>query len=309
MDTNIFIDVTSLQAQERHPAIFAAFDQIPDGGKVTIHNDHDPRPVYYQLLGLKGNCFSWTYTRNGPDTWEVEIIKSEPTTNETIGQIVSRDIRKAEVFKRFGLDFCCGGKKTVEAACREKGIDATDVQTALSKIEDFPSRQPEFNNWKLSSLVDYIINEHHQYVNNNTQLIRELADKVAGKHGEQQPSVKEINDKLSTLLGELTTHMRKEEAVLFPYIKTMEQLGGPVNIGFASVQDPIWVMESDHDLAGELMRDIRELSNSYTPPENACNSQKLLYYKLGEFEDSLFQHVHLENNILFPRALALERGN
>ncbi|MBS1585909.1 MAG: iron-sulfur cluster repair di-iron protein [Bacteroidetes bacterium] len=309
MNTNIFIDVTQLKPTEKHPAIFDAFDRISEGEAVIIHNDHDPKPVYYQLLNLKGNCFSWTYLAKGPDIWEIEVKKSEPVEAvETIGQIVRKDIRKAEVFKRFGLDFCCGGKKTVETACREKGVDAEEVKMALSR-EGVAAAAHNYDQWKLSFLADYIVNEHHDYVRNNTQLIKELAEKASLKHGERQPELVEINNRVTTLLCELATHMRKEEAILFPYIKSLEASDGKIKIGFATVQDPILAMESDHELAGELMRDIRKLSHEYTAPENACNSQKLLYFKLQEFESDLFQHVHLENNILFPKAISIEQNN
>lgn len=110
-----------------------------------------------------------------------------------------------------------------------------------------------------------------------------------------------------TLLGELNTHIKKEESILFPYIKALEQSSGKLQIGFETIQDPIWVMESDHEAAGELIQDIRNLSNGYTAPENACNSHKLFMYKLQDFENNLFQHVHLENNILFPKAILLEK--
>ncbi len=309
MNANIFIDVTQLQPTEKHPAIFDAFDKISLGESVIIHNDHDPKPVYYQLLNLKGNCFSWTYLAKGPEVWEIEIKKSDPVTGaETLGQIVSKDIRKAEVFKKLGMDFCCGGKKTLEAACVEKGLDIREVREQLSK-EQAANAQHDFSKWTLSFLADYIVNEHHSFVTNNTPLLKELSEKVATKHGAKQPELVEINSKLITLLCELATHMRKEESILFPYIKTLEQTKGKIKIGFATVQDPIWVMESDHELAGELMRDIRKLSNDYNAPAEACNSEKLFYYKLQEFENDLFQHIHLENNILFPAAIALEQGN
>jgi regulator of cell morphogenesis and NO signaling len=308
MSTNIFIDVTELQPSLKHPTIFDAFDNVSHGGTVIIHNDHDPKPVYYQLLGLRGNCFSWTYLKNGPEVWEIEIKKNELSRGgETLGQIVSKDIRKAEVFKKLGLDFCCGGKKTLEAACIEKGLDENAVREELIKTEQQAAHMPDFNKWSLGFLADYIVNEHHNYVRENTPLLKELSAKVAEKHGDKYPWLLEIHNKLTVLLCELSTHMKKEESILFPYIKTLEQSGGAIQIGFETVQDPIWVMESDHDAAGELIHDISKLSNGYTAPEGACNSHKLFMYKLQEFENDLLQHVHLENNILFPKAVQLEK--
>lgn len=308
MDTSIFIDVTHLHPEEKHSAVFDALDKIADGEFVIIQNDHDPIPLYYQLLNLKGNGFSWSYLMNGPEIWKVEIKKSTlPFDEETIGQMVREDIRKAEIFKKFGIDFCCGGKNTLAKACKEKGINISEVYAALEKIPVSQTHQLDFSKWKLSSLADYIINEHHQYVRNSAPLLKELASKAALKHGERIPALIEINNKLNTLLCELATHMKKEEIILFPYIKTLEQSRGAIKIGFETIKDPISAMERDHEAAGDLVQDIRKLGNNYCPPAIACNTHRLLYYKLEEFESDLVQHIHLENNILFPKAMELER--
>lgn len=307
MNTNIVIDVTKLHPSLRHPAIFEAFDTINSGDSVIIHNDHDPKPVYYQLLGLKGNCFTWSYLSSGPEVWEVEIKKNELVNDKiTIGQMVTEDIRRAEVFKKLGIDFCCGGKKTLEQVCKENGLSELEVTAELDKAAQQTNTTLDFANWEPSFLVDYIINQHHSFVRNNRPIITELSEKVSVKHGDRQPELVTINEKVNELLCELVTHMKKEEAVLFPYIK---QLGMKESSEqpFDSVQDPIWMMERDHEAAGELMHDIRNLSNNYEQPENACNSYKLLMYKLEEFENDLFRHVHLENNILFPKAIEREK--
>lgn len=307
MNTDILIDVTKLHPSLRHPTIFEAFDTISPGNSVIIHNDHDPKPVYYQLLGLKGNCFTWSYLANGPEVWEVEIKKNEPVSDKiTIGQIVSKDIRKAEVFKKFGIDFCCGGKKTVEQACNEIGLSKQDVNAELDKVTEQVNNNLDFTNWEPSFLVDYIINQHHSFVRNNRPIITELSEKVSSKHGGRQPELVVINKKVNELLCELIIHMKKEEAILFPYIKQLGTINN-MSTAFDTIQDPIWVMERDHETAGELMYDIRKLANNYELPENACNSYKLLMYKLEEFENDLFTHVHLENNILFPKAIEREK--
>lgn len=308
MNTDIIIDVTKLRPVEKHPAIFDAFDKINSGESIIIHNDHDPKPVYYQLLGLRGNCFSWLYLENGPEVWEVEIRKNTPLEDKlTIGQIVSKDIRKAEVFKNLGIDFCCGGKKTLTQACIENGLSELDVEAELEKVNQQGNLNLDFANWKPSFLADYIINQHHSFVKENTPIILELSGKVSAKHGDKYPELISINEKVNVLLSELTTHMKKEEAILFPYIKKLK-LSPCIDSSFNSVRDPIWMMESDHDIAGELIRSIRKLSKNYVAPENACNSYKLFMYKLEEFETDLFQHIHLENNILFPKAIEMEKN-
>ncbi len=306
---NVTIDVTALEPRMKHPTIFDAFDSIGAGGTVLIHNDHDPKPLYYQLLGERGNCFSWTYLANGPEVWEVEIRKNG-ANGETVGEIAAKDMRKAELLKKLGIDFCCGGKKSLEDACAEKGLDVNKVKAELEQSEKMPATGPQldFNTFSASFLADYIQNVHHGYVNKNAPMIEDLAQKVAAHHGQHVPLLVAVYRKVNELCSELLTHMKKEEQVLFPTIKLLES-GGMVKIGFDSINDPIFVMERDHDIAGELMRDIRQLTHDFQVPEGACNSIRMLYFKLEEFESDLLQHIHLENNILFPKAAALEQKN
>ncbi|MBS1774002.1 MAG: iron-sulfur cluster repair di-iron protein [Bacteroidetes bacterium] len=305
---NIKIDVTKIMPRRKHPAIFEAFDALSAGDSVIIHNDHDPKPVYYQLIGTRGHCFTWSYLSSGPEVWEVEVRKNESTHNgATIGSIVTKDIRKAEVFKKLGIDFCCGGKKTLEQACKEKGLEESDVLLALENTNNNTGNTHDFDKWKISFLADYIINQHHTYVRDSTPLLSELSMKVSSMHGDKNPELININEKLGLLLKELATHMKKEEAILFPYIKKLED-NICNEVKFNNIQEAVWVMERDHDVAGDLMREIRELSNNYTTPVNACNSYKLLYYKLEEFENDLHRHVHLENNILFPKSIEIENN-
>lgn len=302
---NVFIDVTVLEPRMKHPTIFDAFDQVAEGYAVVIHNDHDPKPLYYQLLGERGNCFSWTYLANGPEVWEVEI-KKNARNGETVGEIAAKDMRKAELLKKLGIDFCCGGKKSLEEACLEKGLDVVRVKSELQQAEQKPQSGPQldFNSFSAAFLADYIVNVHHGYVNQNAPVIEDLAHKVAGHHGMQNPFLVEVYRKFNELHRELATHMKKEEQILFPTVKLMES--GSRKIGFESINDPIFVMERDHEVAGELMRDIRHLANDFQAPANSCNSVKMLYFKLEEFESDLLQHIHLENNILFPKAMAME---
>ncbi len=307
MNEQNFIDVTVIEPRLKHPSIFNAFDGINSGEAIVIHNDHDPKPLYYQLLGERGNCFSWTYLANGPEIWEVEIRKNDDKAGqETLGEIAAKDMRKADVFKKMGLDFCCGGKKTLEEACLEKGLDVMRVKDELKFAETKARGQYDFTSWKPSFLADYIVNVHHSYVNENGPVLKDLADKVASHHGRSMPYLQEVNKKVRELVCELTTHLKKEEQVLFPYIKSLEA-NAKEDKGFSTVQDPIWVMERDHEVAGEIMRDLRELTTDFTKPAGACNSVGLLMHKLNEFESDLHIHIHLENNILFPKALEMER--
>jgi regulator of cell morphogenesis and NO signaling len=223
-----------------------------------------------------------------------------------VGEIAAKDMRKAELLKRLGIDFCCGGKKSIEEACLEKGLDVIRVKKELEETDQITAgAQLDFNSFTPSFLADYIVNVHHGFVNKNLPVIYELSQKVAEHHGPSNPFLIEIAGIVDEVQRELTTHMKKEEQILFPMIKLLEN-GMDVKVGFDSVFEPINVMERDHDIVGDLMKDIRKLTNDYSVPENACNSVKMLYYKLEEFETDLFQHIHLENNILFPKARALE---
>lgn len=199
---------------------------------------------------------------------------------------MAKDLRKAEVLKKFGLDFCCGGKKTLEAACREKGLDVLAVRAELEKPQTAAvAAQHDFGSWNLAFLADYIVNVHHGYVKNNLPILLELGGKVAKRHGDVHPELIKVYDKLSAMGNELILHMKKEETILFPYIKQVEARanGQDAPQTFTSVKEPVAVMENDHDIVGRLAEDIRTLTNNYTLPENACNSYGLLFKKAGRF--------------------------
>jgi regulator of cell morphogenesis and NO signaling len=309
MNNTEVLDVTKIEPRLKHPTIFEHFDQLAGGQAFVIHNDHDPKPLYYQLLGERGNCFSWTYQLNGPEVWEVEIRKNDPgKQEETLGEIVSKDIRKAEVFKKLGLDFCCGGKKSLKDACHEKGLDFTAVKAELDKANTDNSALPkhDFNSWSLSFLADYIVNVHHSYVKQNLPVIEELSEKVANRHGQAHPELVQIMRLVEEMASELKLHLKKEELVLFPYIKQLENKEEGAGQGFASIKEPIAAMHNDHDIVGDIAEHIRLISYNYQLPAGACNSYTLLFRKLEDFENDLHMHIHLENNILFPKAIELQ---
>jgi regulator of cell morphogenesis and NO signaling len=307
------LNVTLLEPRQKHPAIFARFDELNEGESLTIHNDHDPKPLYYQLLGERGNIFNWEYLEEGPEWWKVKISKKIlGEHDETLGEIAAKDLRKAEVFKKYGLDFCCGGKKTVKEACAEKGIDVTRVEKELQTADKniTGTRPLPYNDWSLDFLADYIVNTHHSYVKKTIPDLMSYGAKVASVHGHLHNELHKINRLTDEVCAELASHMVKEETVLFPYIK---QLAAAKNNGsqlqsknFRSIQSPINMMEHEHEIAGKKLDEIRTLSNNYTLPEDACASYSYLYKTLEEFENDLHIHVHLENNILFPKSLDLE---
>ncbi len=311
--TENILNVTLLEPRQKHPTIFVRFDELAEGETLTIHNDHDPKPLYYQLLGERGNIFVWEYLDQGPEWWIVNITKRiTGESDETLGQIAAKDLRKAQIFKKYGLDFCCGGKKTVKQACAEKGVDATTIEQELQQADKLPSSRPlPYTDWSLDFLTDYIVNTHHSYVVKTLPDLRSYAAKVRQVHGDHHPELIRIHELVEAINAELTSHLVKEEKVLFPYIKALVAANNntqPLQAAhFGTVQNPINMMEMEHEAVGEYLAEIRELSNNYTLPEDACASYSLLYRLLEEFEEDLHLHIHLENNILFPKALEIEK--
>jgi regulator of cell morphogenesis and NO signaling len=307
------LNVTEIEPKLKHPTIFVRFDELKAGESLTIHNDHDPKPLYYQLLGERGNIFTWEYLEQGPKLWRIKISKrAQDAPEETLGEIVAKDLRKAEVFKKYGLDFCCGGKKTVKEACAEKGLDVTKVEQELQNSEksSFTARPLPYNDWSLDFLADYIVNTHHSYVKKTIPDVRGYAEKVAKVHGAHHPELLQINKLAQEVCDEMSAHMVKEETVLFPYVKQLvASTNGKVKFGnLDTVETPINMMEMEHEVVGNNMDKIREISNNYALPEDACGSYAYLFKTLDEFENDLHIHVHLENNILFPKALDLEKN-
>jgi regulator of cell morphogenesis and NO signaling len=306
------LDVTIIEPRLKHPTIFQKFDSLLPGAGFVIHNDHDPKPLYYQLLGERGPVFFWEYMENGPEFWKVKISKVGAEQEATIGEIVKSDYRKAEVFKKFGIDFCCGGKKTLSKVCKEKGINIEEVEKALQNTDTQPrGRQTNYDSWSLTFLSEYIINTHHNYVREAIPVLLTYSQKVAARHGAWHPEVIKVAQHFAVVASELSEHMEKEELILFPYIKRLEnafenESDLPVS-PFGTVQNPIKMMEEEHEAAGNEMEEIRKLTNNYTLPEGACTTFTLLYQKLEEFDTDLHEHVHLENNILFPKAVQLEK--
>lgn len=303
------LNVTLLEPRQKHPTIFARFDELAEGESLTIHNDHDPKPLYYQLLGERGNVFNWEYLEQGPEWWKVRISKRKKGENDdTVGQLAAKDLRKAEVFKKHGIDFCCGGKKTVKEACAEKGLDVTVVEAELQQADKIQNARPvPYSEWGLDFLADYIVNTHHSYVKRVLPEIVGYANKVAGVHGQRHRELGSIKEVVDDINAEMTAHMAKEEKILFPYIKELVASAGKMKGAFATVQQPINVMQMEHESVGNFISELRELSNNYALPEDACASYSLLYRMLAEFEEDMHIHIHLENNILFPKAVELEK--
>lgn len=301
--TENILNVTLLEPKLKHPTIFQRYDELEEGESLIIHNDHDPKPLYYQFLGERGNVFTWEYLEEGPEWWKVKIRKRiTGEEEETLGELAVKDLRKAEIFKKYGLDFCCGGKKTVKEACAEKGLDVTKVEQELQQADKAPvTRGVPYDDWSLDFLADYIVNTHHSYVKKSLPDLSTFSRKIMEVHGHRHPELIEVNDLVQAMAKELSQHLVAEEEALFPYIKQLVK--GEVNTDKAL---NIAELEQEHDDIGRILDKLRVLTNNYTLPKDACASYTLIFKLLQEFEDDLHLHIHLENNILFPKAQKLQ---
>ena len=238
------------------------------------------------------------------------------TTEKTVRELALENPAATRVFEKLGIDYCCGGTKSLEQACRAANLPLDQVLDSLEMAEQATRAAQKDHDWPtepLADLIAHINRTHHKYTREELARLGPLFDKVCSVHGKNHPELLDARASFSGLSQELTTHMMKEEMVLFPYIVRMEEaviqhepvLPPP----FGSVQNPVSMMEHEHDSAGNALRAMRQASNGYTTPADACVSYQTLYRALAEFEADLHQHIHLENNILFPRAIAMERAH
>lgn len=235
-------------------------------------------------------------------------------TEKTVREIALENPSSIRVFESLGIDYCCGGKRPLSDACAHAKVDFQRVMDLLesAKTEVASADSGEWRSKPLSELIGHIVAKHHGYVRQETPRIQGFLTKVLAKHGPTHPEIGEIDELFSAISQELSTHMLKEEQVLFPYVERMEAAlragqGVPAAF-FGTVKRPIANMVAEHDDAGALLSKIRSLSSGYTAPAGACPTFLGLYKGLEEFERDLHHHVHLENNILFPRAVEMEES-
>jgi regulator of cell morphogenesis and NO signaling len=217
------------------------------------------------------------------------------------------------IFERLGIDYCCGGGKALDEACRAAGVSVNEIVTSLEAAEHPTGQAGEETDWQeegLENLASYIVSKHHVFTRDELERLEPLLAKVCSVYGENRPELLSIKELFRELKNDLLPHMQKEEMVLFPYIIEMEKAVAGHNPMptpfFGTVRNPVRMMSLEHDAAGEILRNIRQLSSNFEPPAEACISYKTLYRALEELEQDLHQHIHLENNILFPRAVEME---
>jgi regulator of cell morphogenesis and NO signaling len=222
----------------------------------------------------------------------------------TIGEIVANDFRAASIFKDVGIDFCCGGNKSLTKACQETGIDVLELASKINELENTPgSGNQNFKEWNLGFLCDYIVNTHHKFMLKNLPELVFYTQKIANVHGDHHPELIEVASLFAKIDEELRQHLKKEEEVLFPAVKEAVNIASPAVK--STIVSEITRMQGEHEFAGGAMDRINVLTNKYRIPEDACNTYRVSLKLLEQFEDDLHIHVHLENNILYPKALKL----
>ena len=229
------------------------------------------------------------------------------TADRTLADLVTTDPAAARVLERYGLDYCCGGGRPLDQACAAAGVDPTTVLDALASTPTAPA--PDWATMAPEALVDHLEATHHAYLHTELPRLTDLADKVAGVHGERHPELAGVRDTYGELRADLEPHLMKEERLLFPLIRELvasdgaaEAHCGPLELG------PIRMMVLEHDRAGELLAELRERTGGYEVPDDGCASYRALYEGLAELEADTHLHVHKENNLLFPEVIALEHA-
>lgn len=225
------------------------------------------------------------------------------TTDTTVGELVRAVPARSRIFENLGIDYCCGGKKPLSEACRAKGLDPATVAALLTALDDAPSAiAVDPDTMTLSSLCDHIEDLHHGYLRDELPRLDFMTRKVAAVHGADEPRLLEVRRVFESFSAEITSHTQEEQATIFPLIRRLETAKGERPA--ASLKSAFEKLEAEHDNAGAALAKFRELTDNYTPPDWACNTFRALYDGLSQLERDMHQHVHKENNVLFPRALA-----
>jgi regulator of cell morphogenesis and NO signaling len=225
----------------------------------------------------------------------------------TVGELVAQRPSRSRIFERFKIDFCCGGKLTLADACRKKGVDPAVILALLQEEAATPAPQTlDLTALSLTDLADHIERTHHAYLRRELPRLEYLTGRVATRHGEHTPALVKLHQLFLAFKADLEAHMLKEENVLFPMCRRLDGAMATPAFHCGSVQNPVAMMVTEHDHAGEDLSQMRALTDDYTPPPGACNTYRAMFSALAELEADMHQHVHTENNILFPKAVAAE---
>jgi regulator of cell morphogenesis and NO signaling len=234
---------------------------------------------------------------------------SKIDSQTTIAQLVLEKPSRSRIFEKLGIDYCCGGQKPLSEACQKKGLDAQTIVRMLEAMDDVPAHgERDWTSATLTELADHIEGTHHAYLKQELPRLEFLVGKVSRVHGDHHPELVELNEVFNAMKAELESHMMKEEQILFPICRQLEQSDGARSFHCGSVANPIRVMIMEHDNAGDALERMNALTGGYTPPADACNSYRAMMDGLAELERDMHQHVHKENNILFPRTAQAEQA-
>ena len=236
----------------------------------------------------------------------------ETNNNTTIGEIVAHDFRTAAVFSKHGIDFCCKGQRSIEEVCTKNNLSSSSLTQELNDVMGNKGGESiDYKSWPLDLLADYVEKKHHRYVEEKTPTLIQFLNKLCKVHGATHPELFEITSLFTSSAEDLAAHMKKEESILFPFIRKMVEAKAQSRAiaapHFGSVENPVEMMKHEHEVEGDRFRKIVILTDNYTPPADACNTYKVTFAMLQEFEQDLHTHIHIENNIMFPRAIALEK--
>ncbi len=231
-------------------------------------------------------------------------------SNTTVRQLAAEIPGATRLFEKVGIDYCCGGQRSLADACSTAGVELEEMLTSLKSVQSLPSGEKDFPNMTLADLICHIVETHHAFTKSEINRLTLLIDKVCDAHLKNHPELSQVRTLFRELALELGPHMMKEERALFPYVVDLEdgiKHSRPVSSpAFVTVSNPVRRMMMEHDVAGDLLKEMRKVTSDYAPPSDACISYQTLYEALSAFEKDLHQHIHLENNILFPKAIALE---
>jgi regulator of cell morphogenesis and NO signaling len=238
--------------------------------------------------------------------------KIEPTSFVT--DIVTHDYRTADVFRKYNIDFCCGGKWPLDVVCQNRNIETNDVINELKKVvrQSTSNAAIDFDKWDIDFLSDYILNVHHRYLDKALPGLKQQVKKFLDGHRKKFPELVEMEEIIDRFLKEIPPHMKQEEEIFFPYIKQIHHAHkhheSYARLLIRTLRKPLEeVMIKEHEITGRNLDKLRTITNNYTPPENSCITHKVTFSKLKEFDSDLVQHIHLESNILFPKAISMER--
>lgn len=232
------------------------------------------------------------------------------SATSTVGSLITQNPALSRVFEKLGIDYCCGGKQTLEDACRKKGLESATVITMLDAIAPKSSAETtvDISEMSLTELANHIESTHHAFLHSELPRLAALTNKVATVHGAKEPALSEIRNVFADMANELSSHMMKEERILFPFIRDLEAAETAPDFHCGSLSNPIEQMEHEHDVTGAALKKLRELTNGFTPPDWACNTYRAMLDGIATVERDLHLHIHKENNVLFPKAIDMEEA-